>query len=74
MIIPDSQYLGLGKYRIIVRRKDKLRRLRRLPEVMVDGERVIYPGWMAAAVAQIIRGRRRSREKRPEQEDMFDEL
>lgn len=68
----NSQYIGNGKYRIIVRRRDKLARLRNIPGIIVDGNRVIFPEWLAASVEMIVRGRRRRRKPRPVQEELFD--
>ena len=46
--------IGKGMYRIIVRSKEKRKRLAKIPEVIVEGNRVIFPEWLTANIKQIV--------------------
>ena len=40
--------IGKGMYRIIVRSKEKRKRLSKIPEVIVESNRVIFPEWLTS--------------------------
>jgi len=46
--------IGKGMYRIIVRSKEKRIRLAKIPEVIVEGNRVIFPEWLTGNIKQIV--------------------
>ena len=46
--------IGKGMYRIIVRSKEKRKRLAKIPEVIVEGNRVIFPEWLKGNITQIV--------------------
>jgi hypothetical protein len=46
--------IGKGMSRITVRSKDKKARLARISEVIVEGNRVIFPDWMIGNIKMII--------------------
>ena len=46
--------IGKGMNRITVRSKDKKARLAKIPEVFVEGDRVIFPEWMIGNIKMII--------------------
>ena len=56
--------------RIIVRSKTKRERLARIPEVRVEGTRVIFPEWLSGNIRLIVNPRTKKRDK-PEQIDLF---
>ena len=64
--------IGKGMCRIIVRSKDKRARLSRVPEVHVDGTRVIFPEWLTGNIRQIVTPRKRKKQPDPEQTELFD--
>lgn len=64
--------IGKGMCRIIVRSKEKRERLSRVPEVRIDGIRVIFPEWLTGNIKQILIPRRRKKQSEPEQFELFD--
>jgi len=62
--------IGKGMCRIIVRSKTKRERLARIPEVRVEGTRVIFPEWLSGNIRLIVNPRTKKRDK-PEQIDLF---
>ncbi|MFC1541825.1 hypothetical protein ACFL50_05175 [Candidatus Latescibacterota bacterium] len=46
--------IGKGMNRIIVRSREKRARLSIIPEVIVDGNRVIFPDWLLGNIKIII--------------------
>ena len=41
-------------YRIIVHSKEKRKRLLKMPEVIIEGNRVIFPEWLTGNIKQIV--------------------
>ena len=46
--------IGKGMYRIIVHSKEKRKRLLKMPEVIIEGNRVIFPEWLTGNIKQIV--------------------
>ena len=46
--------IGKGMYRIIVHSKEKRKRLAKMPEVIIEGNRVIFPEWLTGNIKQIV--------------------
>ncbi len=46
--------IGKGMCRIIVRSKEKRTKLIKIPEVIVEGTRVIFPEWMTGNIRLIV--------------------
>ena len=46
--------IGKGMYRIIVHSKEKRKRLSKIPEVIVEDNRVIFPEWLTSNIKQIV--------------------
>jgi hypothetical protein len=65
--------IGKGFYRIIVRSKARRERLALLPEVQVEGARVIFPEWLYGSIRQLVNPRRKRKELVPRQTDLFEE-
>ncbi len=63
--------IGKGMCRIIVKSKAKRARLEKIPEVTVDGTRVIFPEWMTGNIRKIVNPVRRKKEKKIEQTGLF---
>ncbi len=66
-------FIGKGLYRITVRSKHKRERLSKIPEIRVEGNRVVFPEWLSGSVEHIINPRRRKRVSRPTQMSLFKE-
>jgi hypothetical protein len=59
--------IGKGLWRVKVRSRKKREVLARIPDLQIDGERVIFPEWMYGAIkASLVRTSRKRRQK-PEQ-------
>ena len=58
-------------YRITVRSKAKRERLARIPDVQIDGLRVIFPEWLLGNIRRIVDPPRRKKQDTPEQMDLF---
>ena len=41
-------------YRIVVHSKEKRKHLSKIPEVIVEGNRVIFPEWLTGNIKQIV--------------------
>ena len=63
--------IGKGMCRIIVRSKEKRERLSRVPEVRIDGIRVIFPEWLTGNIRQMLNPRKRKKQPEPEQFELF---
>lgn len=63
--------IGKGLYRVTIRSKEKRDRLAKIPDVTVDGVRVIFPEGILKHVKSIIESRARSRSTDPEQTSLF---
>ena len=58
-------------YRITVRSKAKRERLARIPDVLVEQTRVIFPEWLMGNIKRIVSPPVKKRIKKPEQIDLF---
>ena len=67
----DTVSIGKGLIRIVVRSKAKRGRLARIPGVRVEGERVIFPTWLAGNIRRIMNPPARKRIPEPEQTTLF---
>lgn len=66
--------IGKGMFRIIVRSRAKRERLALLPEVLIEGERVIFPAWLYGSMKRLVDpGPKKKRSPRPEQTNLFPE-
>jgi hypothetical protein len=65
--------IGKGLYRIIVRSRAKRERLAVIPEVQVDGTRVIFPEWMYGSIKRLMQAQPKRKPSLPEQTDIFDD-
>ncbi|MHB9028434.1 MAG: hypothetical protein ACYC9O_06675 [Candidatus Latescibacterota bacterium] len=65
--------IGKGLYRIIVRSRAKRERLALIPEVQIEGIRVIFPEWMYGSIKRLIQVQPKRKSSLPEQTDIFDE-
>ncbi len=63
--------IGKGMCRIIVKSRTKRERLEKIPEVTVDGARVIFPEWMAGNISRIIHPVRKKKSVKTEQTGLF---
>ncbi len=63
--------IGKGMLRIIVRSKAKRERLALIPEIQIDGVRVIFPQWLYGNIRQLLDNRPKRKSKTPEQTDLF---
>lgn len=55
--------IGKGKSRITVRSKSRRDRLKLIDGVIVRGDRVYFPSWMARAIRDIVTRRRRRKDR-----------
>ena len=63
--------IGKGMYRITVRSKAKLLRLAKIPDIQVDGSRVIFPEWLMNQIRDILEPQHRLTPDQPDQESLF---
>ena len=63
--------IGKSMCRIIVRSKSKLKRLANVPEVQVDGNRVIFPTRLKGNIELIVQPPARKKHDTPSQMDLF---
>jgi hypothetical protein len=56
-----AQYIGRGMMRMDVPRKIHRERMRKMPEVRIEGERVYFPSWMLRSIEMIMTRHRRLR-------------
>ncbi|MBA7568618.1 hypothetical protein ES708_10351 [subsurface metagenome] len=63
--------IGKGMCRIIVRSKSKRERLSRIPEVSVDGNRVIFPEWLTGNIRMIVNPAVKRKTPKPVQTELF---
>ena len=63
--------IGKGMFRIIVRSKAKRERLALIPEVQIDGVRVIFPRWLYGSIRLLVDPRPKRKTKAPEQTNLF---
>lgn len=68
---PKFVAIGKGMYRITVRSRAKRERLERIPEVQVDGIRVVFPEWLLGNIRRILIPSQRKTTPKGEQIDMF---
>ena len=64
-------FIGKGMYRIIVRSKEKREKLARIPEVRVEGTRVIFPEWLSGNIRMILNPKMKRRKQTAEQMKLF---
>jgi len=58
-------------YRITVRSKTKRERLARIPEVRVEGIRVIFPEWLIGNIRLILNPKTKHRKRQSVQMELF---
>lgn len=63
--------IGKGMCRIIVRSNEKRERLSRIPDVYVDGNRVIFPEWLIGNVQLIVKPSMKKKKIKPTQTELF---
>ncbi|MFC1692014.1 hypothetical protein ACFL1R_00745 [Candidatus Latescibacterota bacterium] len=63
--------IGKGMYRITVRSKIVRNRLSRIPEVRIDGNRVIFPEWLTGNIRLIVHPPMKKKEPKPAQTELF---
>jgi len=63
--------IGKGMFRIIIKSKAKREKLSSIPEVLIDGNRVIFPEWLLKSIKSILGPRKRKVVKKPEQGELF---
>ncbi len=64
--------IGRGKMRMVVRSAAVKKRLANIPEVVIDGNRVIYPKWMSGSIERVVQRAKRKRGQRVEQTEIFE--
>ena len=65
-------HIGKGMYRITVRSRAKRQRLALFPEVLIKGERVIFPAWLHGSIKRLVHpGPKRKRSPLPVQTSLF---
>ena len=60
-------HIGKGMYRVTVRSKGKRERLAKIPEVCVDGDRVIFPEWLTGNIKLLLNPPAHKKKSRPVQ-------
>ena len=68
---PKFVAIGKGMYRVTVRSRAKRERLERIPEVQIDGMRVVFPEWMAGNIQRLLVPSPRKSTPAGEQIDIF---
>ena len=63
--------IGKGMCRIIVRSKAKRERLARVPGIVIEGSRVIFPERLTAGIRMIVDPPVRRKSPKPVQEELF---
>ena len=63
--------IGKGMCRIIVRSHEKQERLAKIPDVVVDGNRVIFPEWLTGNLKMILKPPAKKKKPKPEQTKLF---
>ena len=64
--------IGKGMYRIIVRSKMKRDRLALVPEVLIEGSRVIFPEWLMGSIRRLVKPAVKRARKKPVQTSLFE--
>ncbi len=63
--------IGKGMCRVVVRSKEKRERLSRIPDVKIDGERVIFPESLAPSIKSALETRVKRERQKPKQSELF---
>ena len=63
--------IGKGLCRINVRSKEKRKRLARIPDVLIDGNRIIFPEWLTDSIRSIIEPPIKKKSPIPKQAELF---
>jgi len=63
--------IGKGMCRITVRSKAKRNRLSRIPHVLVDGKRIIFPEWLLGNIKMILNSQTKEKHSKPIQCELF---
>ncbi len=69
----EAARIGKGLYRIIVRSRRKRERLALIPEVHIEGNRVIFPEWMYGSIKLLVETRRNRKRTASKQTSLFEE-
>ena len=64
-------FIGKGMYRIIVRSKAKRDRLSKIPDVHIEGTRVVFPGWLTGNIRRIVAPHPKKSTEKAEQTELF---
>ena len=63
--------IGKGMYRIIIKSKAKREKLASIPEIMIDGNRIIFPEWLLKNLKKILEPKKRKQKIKPNQTELF---
>jgi len=64
-------FIGKSMYRITVRSKAKREKLAKIPEVQVDGVRVVFPEWLKRSIELIVTPKAKKKKTKAEQIELF---
>ena len=63
--------IGKGMCRVVVRSKEKREKLSRIPDVKIDGDRVIFPESLAPIIKSALETRLKRDGQKPKQSELF---
>ena len=63
--------IGKGLCRIIVRSQAKREMLSKIPEIIIDDKRVIFPEWLTGNIKMILEPKHRTKKEKTVQTDLF---
>ena len=63
--------IGKGMCRIVVRSKEKRAKLSKIPEVLVEGNRIIFPEWMTGNIRMIMEPPRKKKQRNTMQSNLL---
>lgn len=63
--------IGKGMLRIIVRSKEKKARLSKIPDILIEGNRVIFPEWLSGNIKMIVDPVRKKKAPKMEQSKLL---
>ena len=67
----DIVPIGKGMCRVVVRSKEKREQLARIPDVQIDGGRVIFPESLATIIMSALEPRVKRISSKPKQGELF---
>jgi hypothetical protein len=64
-------FIGKGMYRITVRSKAKREKISRIPDVQVEGTKVVFPEWLSNHIKQILKPTAKRKKPKAIQTELF---